>query len=214
MAERLLIRGGDVIDTEPEPVLHRGADVLVDDGVIVAVGPHIDAVLDALNESGIRAVLGYGHPIQNDAEHDPDEVRRVRDLLGDGTGLLTMALAPVGPAFEPMDVVERDWLLADELGVPIVVHIGSGPAQQHPVEALRQRDLLRANTLYVHGNSLADSELVLIAESGAAVSITPAVEAQMGHGAPMVNRLRAAGITTGLGVDVVTTVAGDMFSLM
>ena len=36
----------------------------------------------------------------------------------------------------------------------------------------------------------------------------------MGHGAPMVDRLRRRGTTTGLGVDVVTTVAGDMFSLM
>jgi cytosine/adenosine deaminase-related metal-dependent hydrolase len=30
----------------------------------------------------------------------------------------------------------------------------------------------------------------------------------------MIGRLRKAGVTTGLGVDVVTTVAGDMFSLM
>ncbi|MFL6142616.1 MAG: amidohydrolase family protein [Labedaea sp.] len=308
MSERLLIRGGDVIDTEPEPVLHRGADVLVDGGVIVAVGPrldaagaqvidagrrivlpgfvdthrhtwqavlrtaavdddlgsylqrvlfgfgprmrvpdvrvanlagalecldsgittvqdfshiqytpaHTDAVLAALRESGIRAVFGYGYPVQDDAGRDLDEVRRVREQLGkdDANGLLTMALSPVGPAYAPMDEVEQDWRLADELGLPIVIHIGSGPARERPIEALAQRDLLRANTLYVHGNSLPDQELAMIAESGAAMSITPAVEAQMGHGAPMINRLRAAGITTGLGVDVVTTVAGDMFSLM
>jgi cytosine/adenosine deaminase-related metal-dependent hydrolase len=53
-----------------------------------------------------------------------------------------------------------------------------------------------------------------IADAGAAVAIAPAVEAQMGHGAPMVGRLRRHGVITGLGVDVVTTVAGDAFSLM
>ncbi|HEV2781220.1 MAG TPA: amidohydrolase family protein [Actinophytocola sp.] len=301
---RLLVRGGDVIDTEPEPVLRPATDVLVEDGRIAAVGPdlpadgaeiidatdrlvlpglvdthrhvwqaalravavdddlgaylqrvlfglgprmrpqdvrvsnlagalecldsgvttvqdfshiqhgpeHTDAGVDALRESGIRAVFGYGYPIQEEAGRRPDEVRRVRERF-DG-GLLTMALAPVGPAYAPIEVVEQDWRLAEELALPIVVHIGSGPAAERPIEALRQRGLLRADTLYVHGNSLPDGELRLIADSGAAVSITPAVEAQMGHGPPMINRLRAAGITTGLGVDVVTTVAGDMFSVM
>ncbi|WP_279582681.1 amidohydrolase family protein [Fodinicola feengrottensis] len=66
----------------------------------------------------------------------------------------------------------------------------------------------------MHANSLPDDELKLIGESGGAVSITPAVEARMGHGAPTVGRLAALGVTTGLGVDVVTSVAGDPFSVM
>src|SRR5204863_8977332 len=73
---------------------------------------------------------------------------------------------------------------------------------------------LRDTTLYVHGNTLPDKELRLIAESGGAVSITPAVEAQMGHGAPLVGRLKAAGVTTGPGVDAVTAVPGDLLSVM
>lgn len=36
----------------------------------------------------------------------------------------------------------------------------------------------------------------------------------MEMGDPMAGRLRAAGVTTGLGIDVVTTAAGDMFSAM
>jgi cytosine/adenosine deaminase-related metal-dependent hydrolase len=61
---------------------------------------------------------------------------------------------------------------------------------------------------------LSASGVARIADAGAAVAIAPAVEAQMGHGAPMVGRLRRHGVITGLGVDVVTTVAGDAFSLM
>jgi cytosine/adenosine deaminase-related metal-dependent hydrolase len=34
----------------------------------------------------------------------------------------------------------------------------------------------------------------------------------MGHGAPTLGRVRALGVPAGLGVDVVTTVPGDMFS--
>jgi cytosine/adenosine deaminase-related metal-dependent hydrolase len=313
----LLIRNADVLDTEPEPVLHKQADVLVRDGLIAAVGPdldaagaevfeatdrivlpgfvdthrhlwqtalrglvvdddlrtyldlvlgtvapryrpedvyagnlagalecldggittvqdfshlqysleHSDAAITALRESGIRAVFGHGYPLSDPSARRPNDVRTVHTRhfeRSDTTqhsadrddDLVTMALAPVGPAFMPLDLVEEDWRLADELGIPIVVHIGSGPGAEHPIDALRQRGLLRASTLYVHGNSLPDEDLALIKESGAAVSITPAVEAQMLHGAPMVNRLHDAGITTGLGVDVVTSVAGDMFELM
>jgi cytosine/adenosine deaminase-related metal-dependent hydrolase len=36
----------------------------------------------------------------------------------------------------------------------------------------------------------------------------------MGHGAPTLGRVQALGVPAGLGVDVVTTVPGDMFSVM
>jgi 5-methylthioadenosine/S-adenosylhomocysteine deaminase len=304
---RMLIRGGHVIDTEPEPVLHQESDVLIEDGRIAEVGPelpagdaevidardrivlpgfvdthrhtwqtglrsllvddqigtyldivlgrlaprfrpedirvanlagalecldagvttvqdfshamysaeHADAAIAGLTEAGIRAVFGLGYPTLDHARRNPDEVRRVRKqhFAGDG-GLLTMAYAPVGPAYAPIELAEEDWRLADELGVPIVVHIDSGPDRPRPINMLAERGLLRSNTVYVHGNSLPDEELRLIAESGAAVSIAPAIEAQMIAGGPMVNRLRAAGVTTGLGVDVVTSNPGDMFSVM
>ncbi len=303
----LLLRHGDVIDTEPEPVLHRDTDVLIEDGKIAAVGrdlpvgdaevvdagnrivlpgfvdthrhlwqtalrstvldvdlraylevilgtfapryrpedmytgnlagalecldsgittvqdfshlqysvAHSEAAITALRESGIRAVFGHGYPVSDPAARRPEDVRLVHEryFAGD-TGPVTMALAPIGPAWTPIELVRQDWGLAEELGLPIMVHIGSGPTLPRPIDFLREHGLLRPNTLYVHGNSLPDEDLRLIADSGAAMSITPAVEAQMGHGAPTVNRLRAFGITTGLGVDVVTSVAGDMFSLM
>ncbi|HEU5472202.1 MAG TPA: amidohydrolase family protein [Actinophytocola sp.] len=304
---RMVIRGGDVIDTEPEPVVHRGADVLIDNGRIAAVGPnlpadgaevldatdrivlpgfvdthrhlwqtplrgltvgldlraylglviarigpryrpedlrvatlagalecldagittvqdfshiqytpeHGEATLDALRESGIRAVYGHGYPVFEPDRRQPDNTRRIRErhFPGDG-GPITMALAPVGPSFAPIELAEQDWRLADELDLPIVVHVASGPVASRPVHELRRRGLLRPNTLYVHGNSLPDEELALIADSGAAVSITPSTEELMSLGPPVLDRLRAAGITTGLGADVVTTVAGDMFSVM
>jgi 5-methylthioadenosine/S-adenosylhomocysteine deaminase len=306
-AERLLIKGGDVIDTEPQPVVRRGTDVLVEDGLIAAVGAdlaaagaevvdatdrivlpglvdthrhlwqtplraltvdddlgsylnlvlgrlapryrpedlrlatlagalecldagvttvqdfshiqytpqHADAAIEALRAAGIRAVFGYGYPTFDLTGRRPDDVRRVRaQYFAGDAGLLTMALAPVGPSYAPIELAEEDWRLAGELDLPIVVHIGSGPVAERPVDALRQRGLLRASTLYVHGNSLPDEELALIADSGAAASVAPAVEQLMGVGAPMIGRLRAAGITTGLGVDAVTTVAGDMFSVL
>ncbi|MGQ0838575.1 amidohydrolase family protein [Actinokineospora sp.] len=304
--QRLVIRNGLLIDTEPEPVVRPGHDILVVDGRIAAVGPdlpaagatvldatdrivlpgfvdthrhtwqtalrgiaadadlgeyldlvlgriapryrpsdvytgtlvgalealasgittlqdfshvqysagHADAAVSALRASGIRAVFAYGAPVFGPGP-DQYEIRRVfREHFAGSAGLVTMALAPSGPSYSPMAAVRRDWAVATALGLRMYVHIGSGPVATRPIGELRGSGLLDANITFVHGNSLPDGELALIAEAGAAVSIAPAVEATMGHGAPMVGRLRGHGITTGLGVDVVTTVAGDMFSLM
>ena len=43
----------------------------------------------------------------------------------------------------------------------------------------------------VHGNYLTDDELKIVIDSGASVTITPEVEIQMGHGAPLIGRVRA-----------------------
>jgi cytosine/adenosine deaminase-related metal-dependent hydrolase len=139
----------------------------------------------------------------------------MRHIVERAAGRITPALAAIGPAYAGLDVVRADWELAASLGVQIAVHIGSGPVAVEPLALLRDEGLLRSDVLYVHGNSLPDSELKLIAESGGSMSITPGVESRMEMGGdPMAPRLRAAGVTTGLGIDVVTTAPGDMFSAM
>jgi cytosine/adenosine deaminase-related metal-dependent hydrolase len=172
---------------------------------------HTDAALDALHSSGIRAVFGYGPSPLTGAAVDGDGLRRIVDRSSDR---LRLAVAAIGPSFAPLDIVRADWELADALGLPVVVHISSSAIAQDPITQLRDAGLLRPNTLYVHGNDLPDSELKLIAESGAAVATTPAVEARMEMGRALAPRLRAAGVNLSLGVDAVTTVAGDMFSAM
>ncbi|MFE2226262.1 amidohydrolase family protein [Streptomyces kronopolitis] len=176
---------------------------------------HSAAAVEGLRDAGIRAVFGYGYPVFDEGARRADWVRRVRtEHFGSPEALLTMALAPIGPSFGPPETVREDWLLARELALPVVVHVTAGPVAPEPVAALREQGLIAPGTLYVHGNSLPDSELRLIAESGGAVAITPAIEASMRFGAPMAPRLRRAGITTGLGADAVTSAPGDMFSQM
>ncbi|MFI6580912.1 amidohydrolase family protein [Embleya sp. NPDC050493] len=176
---------------------------------------HGDAAVHGLRAAGIRAVFGYGHPPFDPAARDPHIVRDLRKRLFAGDDdLVTLALAPGGPSYTPIDLVEQDWRLAADLDIPLAVHVGSGPVAQRPIEALREHGLLNARTLYIHGNSLPDDELAMIADSGGTLSIAPHIEAQMGHGAPMINRAHATGLVTGLGVDVVTSGPGDMFSLL
>ncbi|MFJ3951669.1 amidohydrolase family protein [Streptomyces libani] len=195
--------------------LDSGVTTVQDFSHVQYTPEHSAAAVEALEEAGIRAVFGYGYPVFDDTARQADWVRQVRTrYFPSRDALLTMALAPVGPSFAPPETVREDWLLARELGLPIAVHVTAGPVAMRPITALQEQGLLTAGTLYVHGNSLPDSELRLIAESGGAVAITPAIEASMRFGAPMAGRLRRAGIPTGLGADAVTSAPGDMFSQM
>lgn len=172
----------------------------------IAYSPELaDAAVDALRAAGLRAVFGYGTPVNVTGGGKLADVRRIRERLADDKALVTMAYAPLGPFSTPMKTVAEDWRIADELDLPLTIHLASTPVNEQPLFALREAGLLREKTLYVHGNGLGDDELKLIADSGATASATPGDDA---------GRLRRAGITTGTGVDTVAFAPGDMFSTM
>ncbi|MHA6618105.1 amidohydrolase family protein [Pseudonocardia sp. DLS-67] len=196
--------------------LDAGVTTVQDHAHIAFTPEHAAAVVEGLQAAGVRAVFGYGRPVLSEPQPwRPGDVRRVRqEVLPGDDGLVTMMLAALGPTHGGVEEAVADWNLARELGLRVAVHIGASPEVPRPVALLRELGIVAPGTLYVHGNSLPDDELGLIAGTGGALSITPAVEARMGHGAPVLGRARARGVPTGLGVDVVTTVPGDMFSVM
>jgi cytosine/adenosine deaminase-related metal-dependent hydrolase len=197
--------------TTVQDFAYARADRITPDGYVAGESDYdyAEAAFDGLRTAGVRAVFGYLLTPQDTAA-----VRRAHALFNADTPLLTMVAASLGPSNQHVDSILADWQLADELGLSLVTHIGSGPVNERPIELLRDNGLLRSDILYVHGNDLSDEELKMIGDSGAAVSVTPAVEARLGHGGPLIGRLRTAGANTALGVDVVTTVGGDMFSVM
>jgi 5-methylthioadenosine/S-adenosylhomocysteine deaminase len=196
--------------------LDAGITTVQDHAHIAYTPEHAAAVVEGLQASGVRAVFGYGRPVLDEPRPwFAGDVRRVRtDVLPGDDGLVTMMLAATGPSYLPVEEVAAEWALARELDLRIAVHVGAGPVARRPVVLLRELGIAEPGTVYVHGNSLPDDELTLIADTGGALSITPAVEARMGHGAPTLGRVQALGVPAGLGVDVVTTVPGDMFSVM
>jgi cytosine/adenosine deaminase-related metal-dependent hydrolase len=124
-------------------------------------------------------------------------------------------MAVRGPEFSEMPAVEHDWGLARELGLPMTVHVGGGRnGAGGTIRRLAEAGLLGEDTTYVHCNMLGDDELDLIAGSGGRASVSPEVEANMGHGPVASGRLLARGVPTGLSADVCTNVGGDLFAVM
>jgi 5-methylthioadenosine/S-adenosylhomocysteine deaminase len=179
-----------------------------------------DAAVAALQDSGIRAVFAYGvtndQAARKDATQHTDDVRRMKARFDtEQLPRMAMAMAVRGPEFSEMAAVEHDWGLARELGLEMTVHTGGGRnGAAGTLRRLSAAGLLGDDTVYVHCNMLGDDELDLIAASGGRASVSPEVEANMGHGPSAAGRLLRRGIPTGLSIDVCTNVGGDMFGAM
>jgi len=175
---------------------------------------HTDAAIDGLRDAPGRSIFcyggGFGRPDPIDAE-----LRRVREAIPDGNGLLTMALGLRGPQLTTMDVTAADLKTANELGLRSSVHVGSGGARgSRPIAAFRDHGLLSDTLTFVHANGIDDDEIAMMAEAGCSVSISPDVELKMGFGWPMTGRMFAAGVRPTFSIDDCPSAGGDMFSTM
>ena len=198
--------------------INGGVTTLFDWCHIVNSPEHADAAVDGLRESGIRAVFGYGTPMWlfgTKEPHPADATRMRRGRLADDGALVTMALAIRGTDFAP-GTAEADIRLARELGLAASFHVACakhGPRPQRMTE-LAAQGLLGPDVNLVHANFLEPEEFRAAADTGTTVAITPEVEMQMGLGLPPTDAARRAGVTIGLGTDVVTGVGTDMFTQM
>src|ERR671915_281333 len=203
--------------------LNAGITTLVDWSHINNTPNHPDAAIRGLQESGIRAVYAYGSANLSLSDYwfeskiaiPREDVQRVRETyFSSDQGLLTMALATRGTGFCVDDVVQAEWGMARDLGLPITVHVAMGrmAGRFGMVKALHDLGLLNQPTTFVHCCYFSEEEWRLVAESGNTVSIAPQVEGQMGHGWPPVLKALEHGLRPSLSIDVVTTVPGDMFT--
>ncbi len=162
---------------------------------------HTDAAIEALDDSGVRAVYAYGSGDNTPENRHPDDLHRLLDeFFSTSESLLTPALAT--------GINPEHWQLARELGVRITVHV-NGTGDLLPVE-----NQLGPDVTCIHCCNLLDAEWELLAEKGVGVSIASPVEMIMGHGIPPIQQALDYGILPSLSVDVETTVPGDMFSQM
>lgn len=202
--------------------LDSGITTLVDWSHNLATPAHADAAVQALMDTGMRAVFAHGGGAQqwgalpSTNNHPAEDARRVRDqYFSSDDQLVTMALALRGPQFVVPEVNTHDFQLAKDLDLRVTVHVGDGYwGKSGPIRKLKADGFLSDRITYVHCNTLGDDELDMIAESGGSASVSPDVEMQMGHGFPATGRLLKAGIRPTFSIDVCSSNGGDMYGTM
>jgi cytosine/adenosine deaminase-related metal-dependent hydrolase len=183
---------------------------------------HADEAVRGLKESGLRAIFAYGfYPVSLEspqfADHGAriEDARRVRgEHFSSAGGLVDMGIALTELGLVPLDATGSEVALARELDLLATAHIGTvaDPGWPREVEILAREGLLDERQVHVHCNACTNAELDLLADAGAAVSVTPETEMQMGMGYPITGRALARGLRAGFGCDIVSLERGDVLT--
>jgi 5-methylthioadenosine/S-adenosylhomocysteine deaminase len=174
--------------------------------------PDITARVSA--EAGIRAVVGLimiDFPSAWAANHDEYLHRgvEVHDRYRNHN-LITTAFAPHAPYSVSDAPLERIRTLADELNIPIHMHLhetrdeilqGLEAHGKRPMERLQDLGLLSPSLVAVHMTQLQENEVELFAQSGAHVVHCPESNLKLASGFCPVEQLLGAGINVALGTD-------------
>ena len=197
--------------------IDAGITTLLDWSHIQGSPAHTDAVVQALEDSGMRAVFAYGFPWWGKWEERQPSwfVRAASEHFSSKDQLLTLALAAPGPEFTDFEVTRDHWKLAREAEARISTHVGVGSyGLDGKVQRFGEAGLLGPDTTYIHCTTLNDTEIQMIVDTGGTVSLASPVEMMMGHGMPPVQKFLDRGLPPSLSVDVETNVPADMFNQM
>jgi 5-methylthioadenosine/S-adenosylhomocysteine deaminase len=163
---------------------------------------HTDAVVDGYAAGGLRTVVGHAAP---SGEAD---LQRLAAM----DGLVTGGLAIMGPQYGSWEDGVREIAAAREFGLPVSMHASGGPGSPFP--RMHEEWLLGPDLNLVHMNAMTPVEARMLADAGVAVTVTPVVEATMGHGVSAFGTFLDAGGHAALGTDVVVNAPADLFEPM
>ncbi|MBQ3216898.1 MAG: amidohydrolase family protein [Oscillospiraceae bacterium] len=179
--------------------------------------PHIDAVVQAYEDAGIRATFGIG--ATDIAENEQVKVNSVEDCLKQaeylydrwhGKGLLRTAAVPQGrPACTPELMVALKQF-AKERGLVYHTHLAEGKRETDLIrswtgrgeaEELGYLGVLDENTILAHSIWLTDEEIDLLAKTRAVVAHCPSTNMKLSDGAPRIAQMLQRGVRVGFGCD-------------
>ena len=184
-------------------LLDMGTTTVVDLSQANHSPEHSDALIQALHETGIRAVFGYSRGAGPRAQYPQDVERLRRSYFSSADQLLTLAL---GVSLEP-----KMWEFARQQDLRAIVHIRLNP---EPLLALGRAGLIQPRDEFIHCTHLNDAAWRLIKESGGFTSHSPHVEMAMAHGMPAIQDALDHGLRPSLSSDHAATVGQDMFGMM
>ena len=211
----------------PVEAEHVG-DAFMRDGVELAIGEMLlsgttcfndmyffpNIVAETAQKHGMRAVVGlividFPSAWASNADEYFSKGIDVQDQCKQ-LPLVTTAMAPHAPYTVNDDNLTRTRVLADELVVPVHMHVhetehevqeSQNMLNMRPIERLQKLGLLNARLLAVHMTQLNDDEINAIADNGVNVIHCPESNLKLNSGYCPVHQLIESGVNVALGTD-------------
>jgi 5-methylthioadenosine/S-adenosylhomocysteine deaminase len=173
-----------------------------------------ESAADAFRDAGMRASIGliaveFPSTYAADAEDYLVKGLAVRDRLG-GRDRLSFCMAPHAPYTVSDRTLERIATLAEELDLPVHVHVHetAGEVQEsldahgkRPLERLAALGLVTERLIAVHAVHLTVPEIAALARNGASVAHCPSSNLKLASGFAPIAELLRHGTNVGLGTD-------------
>ena len=192
--------------------IDAGVTCLMDWSHNARTAAHSDAAIQALLDSGIRAVHGYGAPLFGNWDHQhPKDFERLRTKYFSSTDqLVTICIATL--AF--VDWKYDDIKFARDHGLRMTIDGFAGNPQN--MDDFVQRGLLGPDMTYIHCTHISDNAWRKVKETGGCVGMAPTSDTQLGLGPSIVPVQKALdfGIRPGLSCDVEIALPTDFFTEM
>lgn len=164
--------------------------------------------------AGMRAAVGIiAIEFPTAYASDPDDYLakglEVRDELRD-EGRISFCLAPHAPYTVSDRTFERIRVMADELDLPVHIHLHetldeiAGSVRDHgrrPLARLQALGLVDPRLIAVHGVHFDDGELQALASAGASIAHCPTSNLKLASGVARVSKMHDLGLNVGLGTD-------------
>jgi 5-methylthioadenosine/S-adenosylhomocysteine deaminase len=173
-----------------------------------------DTVADVAEHTGIRASVGlimidFPTAWAQSADEYLDKGLALHDSLRHSE-LVTTAFAPHAPYTVSDGPLEKIRMLADELDIPVHMHVHETAHEieeamarygVRPLERLSRLDLLTPRLMAVHMTQLLPDEIGAVAERGVSVVHCPESNLKLASGFCPVQSLDTAAVTVALGTD-------------
>ncbi len=176
---------------------------------------HEDIVAEAVNESGLKGVLGQGI-IDFPAPGVPDPSLKISNAV-DYVSMIKTKYTKIRPSIfchSPYTCSTETLIEAkkatDKAGVLFQIHVAETKGEQlqiqaeygkTPIEYLYNSNILDENTLLVHSVWVNEEDINLIVKSGASIAHCPESNMKLASGVAPVDTFLKAGIRTGIGTD-------------
>lgn len=174
---------------------------------------HMHDAARAVEDTGIRAVLSWGMVGFN------EDVRQsgicntqsfVSRWHAQADGRITTTLGPHAPYTCPVDYLEQIIGLSSDLQVPIQIHLCETKVEvddslaEHkcsPIALVEACGLFHRPVLAAHCVHVTDEDIQLMKQYNVRVAHNPQSNLKLGSGVAPVVKMKAAGLTVGLGTD-------------
>ncbi|MHB9134009.1 MAG: amidohydrolase family protein [Armatimonadota bacterium] len=173
---------------------------------------HVEAVADAVRESGIRGCLsGVVIGVLPDGEAILERaIERVKTFVAEGNPRIIPFFGPHAPYTVPIPMLQRVVEMASELGVGIHTHLSETSSEvqacldEHgmtPIALMHRIGLFNVPVTAAHCVHPTRGEIDILAENEVGVAHCPSSNMKLGSGIAPVPAFLDAGVTVALGTD-------------